>query len=54
MQSYCPMFQEWKQPITSAVDGNRLEGTCLAEMLLDLQHLLESATSSCHVMINTV
>lgn len=51
MQSYCPMFQEWKQTITSAADRNRLEGT--AEMLLDLQHLLESGKGR-NVMINTV
>lgn len=51
MQAYCPMFQERKQTITSAADRNRLEGTCLAEMLLDLQHLLESGKGR-NVMIN--
>lgn len=55
MRAYCPMLQEWKQTITSAADRSRLEDTCLAEIMLDLQHLLESgktAASARNVMIN--
>lgn len=55
MRAYCPMHQEWKQTITSAADRNRLEGTCRDEIMLDLQHLLESgkaAASARNAMIN--